>query len=257
MTVTETTTSDTYYRHGWWRRDATLVDDLRAATQAHPDRRAVVCWHIDGRPADALTYAQLSAEVDRIAVGLLRLGVRSGDVVTLQLPNSVWLVASCLACVRVGAVPGPVLPIMRGREVEFMLRLTNSPVYIAASAHRGFSLDRMSAEIQRSVPTLRHRILLDGTDQARAGGALDFDAALRGAEPTAAELAELDARRPRPDDLAQVIFTSGTTGEPKGVMHTHNTLHAINRVQADLLGLTPDEIRAKDPFLATLLSTRQ
>ena len=125
-----------------------------------------------------------------------------------------------------------------------MTRLTASPVYVAQAAFRGFSYAGMSAEMAAAVPTLRHRVLLDGAE-IDAAGALDFDRDLLGIDwrrdhPPV----ELDALESGPDDPAQVMFTSGTTGEPKGVVHTNNTLYAMNRAQADVLRLSPDEVTA-------------
>ncbi|MGW1009334.1 AMP-binding protein [Streptomyces termitum] len=229
---------ETYRAAGWWR-DTTILHDLRRWARERPDTPALVCYR--GEEAETVGYAELARRVDRLAVGLLRLGVRPGDVVTLQLPNSWELVALCLAAARVGAVAGPVVPVMRRREVAFMTRLTQSPVYIAAAEFRGFSYAEMSAEVAAEVPTLRHRVLLDGDG---ADGALDFARDLYGPEPEPELLASLDALEAGPDDAAQVMFTSGTTGEPKGVLHSHNTLYAMNRAQADTLGLTGSEVTA-------------
>ncbi|GAA1739705.1 AMP-binding protein [Luedemannella helvata] len=211
----------------------TVVHYLRWWAERRPDRPAVICYR--GDTADTVTYADLAERVDRLAANLVRLGVRRGEVVTLQLPNSWQLVAMILACARIGAVAGPVVPIMRKREVEFMTRLTRSPVYVAEAQFRGFSFADMSAAVARAVPTLRHRVLLGGGD-----GALDFDRDLLGAAPAV----DLDARTPDPDDPAQVVFTSGTTGEPKGVLHSHRTMDAMNRAQAEVLHLTGDEVTA-------------
>ncbi|MFE5483418.1 AMP-binding protein [Streptomyces sp. NPDC056527] len=235
------TAADTYRAAGWWR-DETVLHDLRRWAREQPDKPALVCYK--GADHETLTYAELARRVDRLAVGLLRLGVRRGDVVTLQLPNSWELVALCLAAARVGAVAGPVVPVMRRREVEFMTRLTASPVYIAASEVRGFSYGEMAAEIAEAVPTLRHRVLLGaGTGDIEAG-ALDFVRDLYGPEPDPELLASLDAVEAGPDDAAQIMFTSGTTGEPKGVLHSHNTLYSMNKAQADVLGLTGSEVTA-------------
>ncbi|NRQ34225.1 AMP-binding protein [Nonomuraea sp. NN258] len=223
---------------GWWRTE-TILDDLRRAVAVHPAKPALVCYQ-DGA-AVTVTYADLAERVDRLATGLLRLGVRRHDVVSLQLPNSWQLIASILACARIGAVAGPIVPIMRRREVEFMTTLTRSPVYIAAAEFRGFSYADMSAEVAAAVPTLRHRVLLGAGDHA-GEGVLDFERDLLSTEPAGPDL--LDALEAGPDDPAQLIFTSGTTGEPKGVVHSHNTLYAMNRAQADVLGLSPDEVTA-------------
>ncbi|MEU3166894.1 AMP-binding protein [Streptosporangium sp. NPDC006930] len=252
-----------FRRSGQWR-DETVLDDLRRSVANHPDKPALVCYR-DGA-AETVTYAELARRVDRLAASLVRLGVGRGDVVTLQLPNSWQLVASILACARIGAVAGPVVPIMRRREVEFMTRLTESPVYIAATEFRGFSYADMSAEVARAVPSLRHRVLLGGgagenggaggyggggadsgyggEGDGGRGGALDFDLDLLGPEPTPEEIEALDALEAGPDDPAQVVFTSGTTGEPKGVVHSHNTLYSMNRAQADVLHLTGEEVTA-------------
>ncbi|MGJ6960546.1 AMP-binding protein [Streptosporangium sp. G11] len=231
---------DDFRLAGQWR-DETILDDLRRSAASHPDKAALVC-HRDG-VAETVTYSELAHRVDRLAASLVRLGVERGDVVTLQLPNSWQLVASILACARIGAVAGPVVPIMRRREVEFMTRLTASPVYIAAAEFRGFSYADMSAEVARAVPGLRHRVLLGGGGGGD-GGALDFDRDLLGPEPSPEEVAALDALEAEPDDPAQIVFTSGTTGEPKGVVHSHNTLYAMNRAQADVLHLTIREVTA-------------
>jgi cyclohexanecarboxylate-CoA ligase len=234
-----------YYRRAGWWRDGTILDDLRRAVREHPDKTALVCCYTDGRAADKLTYAQLAERVDQVAAAFLELGVGRGDVVTLQLPNSWELIASCLACARIGAIAGPVVPIMRRREVEFMTRLTESPVYVAAAEYRGFSYASMSAEVAKEVPTLRHRVLLGAADRD-PGGALDFHRDLLGREDWHRRhpAAELDALEAGPDDPAQVMFTSGTTGEPKGVLHSHNTLYAMNKAQADVLRLMSSEVTA-------------
>ncbi|ANZ40791.1 cyclohexanecarboxylate-CoA ligase [Lentzea guizhouensis] len=238
--------AETYRARGWWRTDETLVDDLRRAAREHPDRRAVVVWHTDGRDTETLTYAELERRVDRIAAGLAGLGVERGDVVTLQLPNSWQLLATTLACARIGAVAGPVLPIMRKRELTFMTELTKSPVYIGPVEHRGFSHAQLSEEVAREVASIRERVLVGvAGSTADLGGARDFDTALLGEPGTeGAVFGDIEGREAKPDDLAYVMFTSGTTGEPKGVMHSHNTLHATNRMQIDALHLRDDEVTA-------------
>lgn len=195
----------------------TIMDDLRG----HPrGKLALVCYQ-DGTAVE-LTYGDLLDRVDRMATLLHRLGVAKGQVVTLQLPNSWQLAALILACYRIGAIPGPVVPIMRRREVQFMLNLTESPVYIARREFRGFSYGEMIASVD--APKLRHTLFAEelSLPESDLGGVTESG----------------------PGDPAQVAFTSGTTGEPKGVVHSHDTLHAMNRAQADVLHLTADVVTA-------------
>jgi cyclohexanecarboxylate-CoA ligase len=231
-----------YRTNGWWR-DETIVDDLRRATLATPDRTALVCWHADGSDRDVLSYAELSRRVDRLAAGLIGLGVQRGDVVTVQLPNGWPLCVLILACARAGAAVSPVLPTMRRRELEFMLNVTESPIYVGPTTWNRFDYGSMIAEAANAVPTLRRRVLVgDGVPEGDPA-VLDFFRDLYGPDWTA-EHDLLDEREAKADDIAQIMFTSGTTGEPKGVTHTHNTLYAIDKAQADVLHLASNEITA-------------
>jgi cyclohexanecarboxylate-CoA ligase len=219
-----------YLANGWWRQ-TTVLDDLRTAAGRHPDRPAIVAYGADA--VETVTFAELAALVERIAAGLLALGVRRGDVVSVQLPNCWQFTALCLACARAGAVVHPVLPIMRRREVEFMVRRTGARVYVApAEGPYAEILD----EVRAVVGSLEHIVLLDGGVRA---GALDFRAHFL---DTDWDTGGLDGQEARAGDLAQVMFTSGTTGEPKGVMHSHNTLYALTRAESESLGLTGDDV---------------
>ena len=227
-------TAASYRAAGLWRGDRTLLDDLDLHARRRPARPATITYA--GDQGTALDYAGLASYVDQAAANLVRLGVRPDDVVTLQLPNSWELNVLVLACYRMGAVPMPVVPIMRRREVAFMTTLTGSSTYIAAATHRGFSFAAMSRGVAEENPGVVRRILLDNDDPA----ALDLHTELfASVDPLPAGHATA-----RPDSLSQIMFTSGTTGEPKGVMHTQDTMHAINLSQVLALGLEPDEVVA-------------
>lgn len=133
----------------------------------------------------------------------------------MQLPNWWEFVAVHLACLRIGAITNPLMPILRHRELSFMIGHAESKVFIAPSSFRGFDHGALARSLSYELPALEHVFLVDGE------GADSFEAALLAGPAEAAYM------RGTPIDgnaLVQLLFTSGTTGEPKGVLHTSNTL---------------------------------
>ena len=242
MTTSETPAvppgADAYRRAGCWR-DRTIVDDFRDTAARHPDKVAAVTYRADRPVPDTLSYGQFARYVDRVAGGLVELGVRPGDVVSMQLPNWWQFPALVLACGRIGAVTNPLAPILRRREVGFALERTRSKVCVVPGTFRGFAHGAMLAELAAALPALEHAFVLGDPPP----GTEDFeDHFLRPRWEERHGPAELDALAPGADDLAQIQFTSGTTGEPKGVMHTHNTLYAGMRSIPDALALDADDV---------------
>jgi cyclohexanecarboxylate-CoA ligase len=131
------------------------------------------------------------------------------------------------------------MPIFREREVEFMLNLGRSKVLIVPHRFRDFDYGAMVASMRPRLPHLRHVFVIGGE------GETSFEDRLLGTggdgdrEPAASLFG---ARRPGPDDVIQVLYTSGTTGEPKGVMHTSNTLFSNIHPYAARLGLSANEV---------------
>jgi cyclohexanecarboxylate-CoA ligase len=211
--------------------DRTLLDYFDNAVSDHPDRVAVIGYVESGRQRHALTYAELFDRVDRIAAGLLDLGVRPGQVVSAQLPNWWQLVALHLACLRVGAVTNALMSIFRRRELEFMLGLAESVVLVVPETFNGFDHSGMAAELRPELPALHHVLAV------RPGGGGSFEDVLLSRAATDADREEFLRRRPSPDAVVQLAYTSGTTGEPKGVMVTSNTVLCNVRDFASRLGL--------------------
>jgi cyclohexanecarboxylate-CoA ligase len=216
--------------------DRTLLDALDAARTAHADEVAVV-GHVHATGTrHVLTRAELADRADRIAAGLLDLGVQPGQVVSAQLPNWWQLIALHLACLRVGAVTNVVMPIFRERELAFMLALAESVLFVVPEEFNGFDHAALAADLRSRLPHLARLVTVrpDGDDE--------FSRVLLGRAVTDADRAEFVRRALRPDDICQLAYTSGTTGEPKGVMHTSNTLLCNARDFAARLGLTSADV---------------
>jgi cyclohexanecarboxylate-CoA ligase len=219
---------------GYWR-DQVITDFLDTFAARTPDKVAFV----DSRRQ--VTYAELKAEVDAVALGLLAKGVGPGDVVSFQLPNWIEWIVVHYAVSRIGAVSNPLIPIYREREVGFMVGLARSKLIVVPTEFRGFDFPAMIDGL-RDQWEVDPELVVVGDE---SWDALKADGALRGAE-------ELAALRPDPNDVTLLIFTSGTTGEPKGVMHTHNTMVAANDPLPDRLGVGPDSVLHMASTLAHL-----
>ena len=210
---------DAFTKSGLWpnRLITEYLDDNQAA---EPDRPAIAGYRDGAGQPTRHSYAELGQAVRRIALGLTALGIGPGDVVAAQLPNWRHFTALYLACVRIGAVINPLMPIFRQRELTYMLSFGEAKVIVVPQSYRGFDYPGMIAELRGDVPTLEHTFVVGGE------GAASFDAYFTGRvweeeQDAAAVFAE---RKPGPNDVTLLMYTSGTTGEPKGVMHTHNTL---------------------------------
>ncbi|HEY5856746.1 MAG TPA: class I adenylate-forming enzyme family protein, partial [Aldersonia sp.] len=179
---------------------------LRSSTQADPTHPVV----IDGDRT--ITYAELDDWSDRVAAGLVRHGVQAGDTVVLQLPNIAEFVACLYGVFKVGAVAIPVNTLNKAPEIAYIMDHADARVLIS---HNDTAATAVGAIAERPGAF----VFLVGTDHA-PDGARPF-----------ADLVEGDHQTPppfalrEPGDTAVLLYTSGTTGKPKGVKLTHFQLY--------------------------------
>lgn len=221
---------------GYWL-DKTILQSLNDAVHQYPDKTALVSIK-EGQPEKTFTYRELLHTSNKIALGLRKLGIQRNDVVSCQLPN--WWEFSLLyiACRRIGAVLNPLMPIFRERELTFMLKHSESKVFIVPKIFRKFDYEQLAYQLQKNINSLQHVVVIDGDGENNfrdvlLNHKLDKDPQI---------LNTLNDIKINADDIAQLIFTSGTTGEPKGVMHTANTLFANIVPYAERLHLNHEDI---------------
>jgi cyclohexanecarboxylate-CoA ligase len=225
-----------YRRAGYWL-DKTIDQLLTEAAATRPEKVAIVADRADRDQARRVTYRELEALVDRAAGALRRLGVGPRDVVTVQLPNWWEFVVTTFACSKIGAVLNPVMPILRERELLYILNFCEAKVFIVPKLYRGFDYAAMAEGMRGDLPHLKHVIVVDGAGEA------GFEHALL-AQPANESSKEPAQKSPslRPDDMAVLMFTSGTTGEPKGVVHTSNSLVGCNKALAGRFRLDASDV---------------
>jgi len=228
-----------YYQNGWWREE-TLLDDFLAKAAEDPDRPALVSY-ADGQDKPTRhTYGELELLSRRCAAALIDLGVKKDDAVSVQLPNTWEFPALTYGIMRAGAIASPLVPIFRSREIEFILRRTKSRILVVPNVYRGFDYAAMALKLRESVPTLEHVVVL-GSDRVDS---ISFDKhfVTRRWEEDPDLSTELSQRLPASDDLIEIQFTSGTTGEPKGVLHSYNTVFSGAQAIDKIYGLCSDDV---------------
>ena len=194
---------------GWWK-DQTFSELLERRARETPEREAL------GDTRRRITYGELWREVKRFAEFLRRQGVQRGDVVTLQLPNRIEFPVAFFSLELIGAVANKISADFRAIEVEYILRFSKSKAYVCASQFKGFDYVAMIGELRPRLPDLS---LVICVDDVTASDVVSFAHAVHGTP----EIAEADRVRMSPLDVMRMCFTSGTTGNPKGVLHCFNT----------------------------------
>jgi cyclohexanecarboxylate-CoA ligase len=215
-----------YTQSGQWRNQ-TLVDRFRMVLGKTPDKTAVV--DRDHR----LSFRDVEKLSNNLATSFQRLGISQGEVVSFQLPNWYQSVIVYMALTKIGAVIDPVIPIYREREVGFILKQAQSKAMIIPDAFRGFNYLDMIEKMRPDLPSLKHVIVLG--EQVKRG-MIALESLMKG-DGSPPPLPRVD-----PNQVKLLIYTSGTTAQPKGVQHTHNTMTCFVLNTAQFWGFTEEGI---------------
>jgi long-chain acyl-CoA synthetase len=184
-----------------------VPNNLRELVEMYQEERAgqtCIFWK-----DEEVTYQQLNRRANRFANGLKQLGVKKGDVVSVYLPNSPEYYYVWFGIIKLGAVFGPINALFKGDEVRHVMSDSG-----AVAAVTSDPLLPTISNARAGCPALQHIICMEG----ERPGALAFESLMEHSEEL--EPVEIDRH-----DLAAIVYTSGTTGKPKGAMITHwNTI---------------------------------
>jgi cyclohexanecarboxylate-CoA ligase len=196
---------------------SSLWELLERRAEATPDARV-----LGDEAGREVTFAGLRDAAERVAAALHGRGVTRGDVVAWQLPTRIDTIVLSLALCRLGAVQNPILHVYREREVGFALRQLVPKVVVTAGKWRDFDFTEMTRALVDGVTPVPEVLVVDDVGEGEPDAPPSFV--------------------PEPDATRWIYYTSGTTADPKGVVHTDRTLIAGGEGLARAIGYTSDDV---------------
>ncbi|HAI7253763.1 TPA: medium-chain fatty-acid--CoA ligase [Escherichia coli] len=217
-----------YRQQGLWG-DASLADYWQQTARAMPDKIAVVDNH-----GASYTYSALDHAASCLANWMLAKGIESGDRIAFQLPGWCEFTVIYLACLKIGAVSVPLLPSWREAELVWVLNKCQAKMFFAPTLFKQTRPVDLILLLQNQLPQLQQIVGVDKL--APATSSLSLSQIIADNTPLTTAITV------HGDELAAVLFTSGTEGLPKGVMLTHNNILASERAYCARLNLTWQDV---------------
>ncbi|HHD7599500.1 medium-chain fatty-acid--CoA ligase [Escherichia coli] len=217
-----------YRQQGLWG-DASLADYWQQTARAMPDKIAVVDNH-----GATYTYSALDHAASCLANWMLAKGIESGDRIAFQLPGWCEFTVIYLACLKIGAVSVPLLPSWREAELVWVLNKCQAKMFFAPTLFKQTRPVDLILPLQNQLPQLQQIVGVDKL--APATSSLSLSQIIADNTPLTMAITV------HGDELAAVLFTSGTEGLPKGVMLTHNNILASERAYCARLNLTWQDV---------------
>jgi non-ribosomal peptide synthetase component E (peptide arylation enzyme) len=224
--------AEKYTREKLWLQK-TVFDLLAEQAAARPDRIAIK------DQKGGISYGALKVRIECAAQFYRSIGIKRGDVVTIQLPNRIDFAVAFIALELLGAIANKVNPDFRARELDYMLKFSGSSAYVFPKEWKDFDYAGMARGLQQANPELKRLIVAGGA----AEGMHDFDGGVAASAP----IASADRVHMDPNEVCRMCFTSGTTGNPKCALHSFNTtLYAVELLNHDM------QVTENDVLLAFL-----
>ncbi len=217
-----------YRQQGLWG-GASLADYWQQTARAMPDKIAVVDNH-----GASYTYSALDHAASCLANWMLAKGIESGDRIAFQLPGWCEFTVIYLACLKIGAVSVPLLPSWREAELVWVLNKCQAKMFFAPTLFKQTRPVDLILPLQNQLPQLQQIVGVDKL--APATSSLSLSQIIADNTPLTTAITT------HGDELAAVLFTSGTEGLPKGVMLTHNNILASERAYCARLNLTWQDV---------------